>query len=257
MLCVVYGQGHLPTVGISWSDAGTAVLTAGIIIMGSATVHCACSASDAHGAASKILEDDRGLRAPRTFAATDPMKLAALAPLLALLSRGTAQTTPPPPSCSIATIQTRVTEVNRACCVPQSICKSGTPSQCNSQCAHIFLSFYQQCYADLAGFMKEQITVFDELSKKCQVVAPKHSCLSENHAMQVLQYMECAKTQADIVHRTRCVQRALSVLGLQGSRPSNPADSCLALDVNLPLLAGTPRTPYPPTLPPRALPSLS
>jgi hypothetical protein len=180
------------------------------------------------------------------------MKLAALAPLLALLSHGAAQTPPPPPSCSIATIQTRVTEVNRACCVPQSICKSGTPSQCNSQCAHVFLSFYQQCYADLAGFMKEQITVFDELSKKCQVVAPKHSCLSENHAMQVLQYMECAKTQADIVHRTRCVQRALSVLGLQGSRPSNPADSCLALDVNLPLLAGTP---YPPTLPPRAFPS--
>lgn len=61
-----------------------------------------------------------------------------------LVAAAGAQTPPPPPppdemTCEVEHIEANVLRVNEACCVPESVCTSGAPDSCNSQCAHVFL----------------------------------------------------------------------------------------------------------------------
>ena len=103
--------------------------------------------------------------------------------LLAAAAAAVARAQPPPPpgsdaDCKLEDIEGEISNVNAACCVPASACQNGAPAQCNSQCAHVFLTFYNRCYADMSALVHDQVNVFDELAVKCQTVAPKHSCLS-------------------------------------------------------------------------------
>ncbi len=127
--------------------------------------------------------------------------------------------------------------VNAACCVPASACTNGVPAQCNSQCAHVFLLFYNRCFADLSALIHEQLGVFDELAQKCQVVKPQHSCLSELHQQQANQYLDCLSTGATPEERSTCAERVRGLLGLQGMQAIRGPEFCRDLELVLPLLA--------------------
>jgi hypothetical protein len=107
------------------------------------------------------------------------------------------------------------------------------------QCAHVFLRFYNKCYADLSAVIHGQLGVFDALADKCQAVAPDKSCLSDNHQKQVLQYLSCAELAEDEAHRITCVHRTRTVLGLQESAGNSPPEHCLSLELDLPMLSDT------------------
>ena len=160
---------------------------------------------------------------------------------VALLSPALPQTPAPIASgdCALEGIETDIRAVNEACCVPASTCIDGAPNACNSQCAHVFLRFYNKCYGDLSAIIRGQLGVFDALAVKCQITAPDKSCLSDDHQKQVLQYLSCAEMAEDEVQRQVCVHRTRTVLGLQGETGSSPPEHCLTLDLDLPLLADT------------------
>eukprot|EP01048_Picozoa_sp_COSAG05_P004636 COSAG05_NODE_257_length_12748_cov_68.067120_7_plen_716_part_01 len=129
-------------------------------------------------------------------------------------------------------------DIDESCCIPHSVCDAGVPSQCNSQCAHVFLAFYNECYMSLDDpSLGMQVTMFDELAAKCSTMLPSTSCLSNNHQKQILQYLECARTNPEATQREICIQRVQLVLGLQGQHRTNGAETCVPLELNLPLLA--------------------
>ena len=148
---------------------------------------------------------------------------------------------PPPPSsdgdCQLEEIEDEINNVNAACCVPASACQNGAPAQCNSQCAHVFLLFYNRCFADMSALVHDQVNVFDELAVKCQTVAPKHSCLSAEHQAQVQQNLECLASAPTQVARATCAQRTRGILGLQGIQTIRGPEYCGSFELVLPLLA--------------------
>lgn len=123
--------------------------------------------------------------------------------------------------------------------MPASTCSDGAPDACNSQCAHVFLRFYNKCYGDLSAVIHGQLGVFDALAVKCQAIAPDKSCLSVDHQKQVLQYLSCAEMAEDAEHRITCVHRTRTVLGLQDQTGTSPPEHCTTLALDLPLLADT------------------
>ena len=133
--------------------------------------------------------------------------------------------------------------INAACCVPASSCVNGAPAQCNSQCAHVFLLFYNRCFADMSALVHEQVNVFDQLAIKCQVVAPQHSCLSAQHQEQANQYLDCLSSGTTPEARGTCAQRVRGLLGLQGMTAVRGPEFCRTapaeLALVLPLLADT------------------
>ena len=148
---------------------------------------------------------------------------------------------PPPPSsdgdCQLEEIEDEINNVNAACCVPASACQNGAPAQCNSQCAHVFLLFYNRCFADMSALVHDQVNVFDALAVKCQVVAPQHSCLSKEHQNQVNQNLECLGSGSTAEARGTCAQRVRGILGLQGVQTVRGPEYCGSFELVLPLLA--------------------
>lgn len=169
------------------------------------------------------------------LAATATLTLAALAQTISAQDPDPAA----PGDCQLTGIEADIRAVNEACCVPASTCSDGAPDACNSQCAHVFLRFYNKCYGDLSAVIHGQLGVFDALAVKCQAIAPDKSCLSVDHQKQVLQYLSCAEMAEDAEHRITCVHRTRSVLGLQDQTGTSPPEHCTTLVLDLPLLADT------------------
>ena len=146
---------------------------------------------------------------------------------------------PEPISCDVANIADTVNRIDEVCCVPASVCASGAPEECNSQCAHVFLTFYNKCYSEMSDLIKGQLGVFDVLAAKCDLIAPEPSCLTKDHQKQVRQYLKSAKKTEDKEQRDIFLDRIRTVLGLAGEEEDDPASHCLPMVADLPLLADT------------------
>lgn len=133
------------------------------------------------------------------------------------------------------TMQSRLRTVNQACCVPSSICKKGAPATCNSQCAHVFLSFYNLCYSSLVS-MKSEVNIFDELAIKCNVISGGTTCLSKAQKAAIQTSLKCVESTPSLRPRALCAEQVKSILGLAGMKSVENVESCMPVDMDLPLL---------------------
>ena len=93
-------------------------------------------------------------------------------------------------------------DINEACCTPSS-CQaggSGVPDECSSDCAALFVPFFQACRSGLEATSSVDISAFDEFYAECDAVDGEGAC---EWASDVMAELEDARRQVQSLQRER------------------------------------------------------
>ena len=69
--------------------------------------------------------------------------------------------------------------------------------RCNSQCAHVFLLFYNRCFADMSALVHEQVSPSSNLCMPAHSSSRESStrtailCVGENHYERTIELATC------------------------------------------------------------------